>query len=345
MPGVTEQAPRGKTELRPRFQVAADEYVAALEVARDGGRAAVGLGDGRVLLIELRGGEVEHTLQAHAGGALGICFAPDGERLVTCGQDATAKVWTRAGALLHELPGGGGWVEHVAWAPSGGRLATAAGKRVRVWTPEGELLLETEPLASAVTGLAWRGDGSGLAASCYGGVHLLPFVTGAKRRHLAWKGSLISLAWSPDAKVIACGSQDSSVHFWRISSGQDSQMSGYPFKPKALAWDRESKLLATSGDATVTVWDFRGKGPEGTRPLQLQGHKGLCTRLAFSPRIGVLASGSQDTSILLWEPRRGEQPIRYAFLEDEVTALAWHPEHHTLVGADASGTVCGWEVG
>ncbi|MBC7172231.1 MAG: WD40 repeat domain-containing protein, partial [Polyangiaceae bacterium] len=154
-------------------------------------------------------------------------------------------------------------------------------------------------------------------------------------------------AWveSPDAKVIACGTQDSAVHFWRLAFGRDSQMSGYPLKPKALAWDSESKLLATSGDATVTVWDFRGNGPEGSCPLQLQGHKGVCTRLAFSPRKGVLASGSQDTSVLLWEPRRGEKPIRFAFLEGEVTGLAWHPEHHTLVGTDASGTVCGWEVG
>ena len=146
-------------------------------------------------------------------------------------------------------------------------------------------------------------------------------------------------------RVIACGSQDGSVHFWRLATGQDSQMSGYPSKPRALAWDHESRLLATAGDASVTLWDFRGKGPEGTRPIVLDAHKGLCTRLAFSPRKGVLASGSQDSSILLWEPRRGTRPVRFAFLEDEVTALRWHPEHHTLVGADAAGTLCAWEIG
>jgi hypothetical protein len=36
--------------------------------------------------------------------------------------------------------------------------------------------------------------------------------------------------------------------------------------------------------------------------------------------------------------------VRFAFLEDEITALAWHPEHHTLVGADASGNLAAWEV-
>jgi len=195
-----------------------------------------------------------------------------------------------------------------------------------------------------VSNIAWRADGTALAATCYGGVYIWPFVADAKVRRFEWKGSLISLAWSPDAKVIACGSQDSSVHFWRLATGQDSEMSGFPFKPKALAWDSESKLLATSGDATVTVWDFRGKGPEGKRPIQLESHKSVCTRLAFSRRKCVLASGSQDSSVLLWEPRRTAQPVRYAFLEDEVTALAWHPEHQGLLGGDASGNLRFWEV-
>jgi len=346
MPGVTVDAPRGKTELVPRWKCDAGDYVAAAEISKDGRFCVVGAGDGRVLGVDLTTGRELFRQLAHEGGVLGVSLSPDGTQFATCGQEPNAKLWRATGELVRELPGGGAqWVEHVAWAPAGGRIATGAGRKVRVWNAEGEPIVETEPLPSTVSNLAWRTDGTALAATCYGGVHIWPFVPGAKPRRFEWKGSLISLAWSPDAKVIACGSQDSSVHFWRLATGQDSEMSGYPFKPKALAWDSESKLLATSGDATVTVWDFRGKGPEGTRPLQLESHKGVCTRLAFSPKKGVLASGSQDTSVLLWEPRRGTQPIRYAFLEDEVTALSWHPEHRGLLGGDASGNLCFWEVG
>ena len=346
MSSLTEALERGRSELEPRFRLGAGDYVTALEVARDGRVCVIGLGDGRALGVDLGTGREIFSVSAHAGGVLGVSLSPDGQRLATCGQDANAKLWTESGALLRELPGGGGsWVEHIAWAPAGGRLATASGRNVRVWTSEGDPLAERGPLSSSVTGLAWRSDGTGLAASCYGGVHILPFVPGAKPRQLEWKGSLISLAWSPDAKIIACGSQDSSVHFWRLASGQDSEMSGYRFKPKALAWDSESKLLATSGDATITVWDFRGKGPEGTRPLELRGHGGLCTRLAFAPRSGLLASGSQDGSVLLWEPRRSPRPRRFGFLEEEVTGLGWSPEQQTLVGSDASGTVCAWQIG
>lgn len=346
MSGVSAGRAPARTELAARWRADTGDYVTALEVARDGERCVVGLGDGHVLVLDLASGGERCRFMAHAGGVLGVSVAPDARCVATCGQDTSAKLWSLEGQLLRELPGGSsGWVEHVAWAPVGGRLATAAGRSVRVWSSDGDPIVQSEPLASSATALVWRSDGSGLAVSCYGGVHLMPFVAGAKARHLQWQGSLISLAWSPDGKVLACGSQDRSVHFWRLASGRDSEMTGYRFKPKALAWDRESKLLATGGDANITVWDFRGKGPEGTRPMQLDEHRGLCTHLAFSPVGGLLASGSQDTSILLWVPRKSQRPQRFAFLEEAVTALAWHRAQSTLIGADAAGTVCAWDIG
>jgi WD40 repeat protein len=98
-------------------------------------------------------------------------------------------------------------------------------------------------------------------------------------------------------------------------------------------------MLATAGDATVTIWKFVGKGPEGKPPQQLEGHQALCTALAFAPRSGRLASGGADTGILVWEPHRGPKPVRHAFLEDEITKLVWHPEGRALLAADASGRV------
>lgn len=345
MPGVEETRARARTELPPRWSYQAGDYVVAAEISADGAWCALGTGAGELIGLDLATGGERFRVRAHPA-VLGVTIEPGSGRIASCGQDGKAALWSDRGERLAELAGstaGRAWVEQVAWAPRGGTLATAAGRAVRLWSDSGQLLYEAAQAESAVTGLAWRRDGGELASSSYGEVRLLA-AGGAAQRALRWKGSLISIAWSPDGKVLACGSQDCSVHFWRLPSGQDAQMSGYPFKAKALAWDRDSSLLATSGDAAVTLWDFRGKGPEGTRPLSLSAHRGLCTQLAFAPGKALLASGSADTSVLLWEPRRGERPVRFAFLQDEVTALAWHPQRQGLLGADASGGVAYWPL-
>lgn len=345
MPGLSSSALRGKAELEPRWCVDAGDYVTALGVTPDGAYCAVGTGAGALLVVETKTGEVVWDRHAHQGGVLELGMCPTGPALASCAQDDIARIFSlETGELLRELPGGAGWVEHVSWAPDGRRLATSASRNVSVWSATGQLVFKTEPLPSTVTAVAWGRRGSELAASCYGGVHLYGLATGGKARHLGWQGSLIGMAWSPDGKVLACGSQDCSVHFWRLPSGRDSEMSGYRFKPQALAWNAESTLLATSGDAPVTVWDFAGKGPEGTPGIQLEGHLGPCTHLAFSPCKGVLASGSRDASVLLWEPRRSRELTHYAFIDDAVSALSWHPRHEGVIAGDAGGSVTFFEV-
>jgi len=335
MPSVSAVAP-GKTELGRGWLLDAGDYVVDLAMSADGALVAAALGSGEVVCVEAKSGDVCWRAAAHPGGALAVAFSRDG-LLATAGQDGRARIFGARGDSIADLPGAGGWVDHVAWAPSGELLATSSGRVVRLWTARGEPRLETGAHPSTVAGIAWRSDGREIATCSYGGVHLWTVETGARARHFAWKGSLVSLAWSPDDAVIACGSQDASVHFWRLSTGNDSEMRGYPFKPKALAWDGRGTMLATAGDATVTVWMFEGKGPEGKPPKQLEGHLALCTALAFAPRSGQLASGAEDMGILVWEPRRGTKPVRFAFLRDAVTKLVWHPDGKRLVAADASG--------
>jgi len=121
-------------------------------------------------------------------------------------------------------------------------------------------------------------------------------------------------------------------------------MRGYPAKPKHLVWSADNRWLATSGAATVTVWPFFGGGPEGTAPRVLEGHRGLVCGLAFAPRGHVIASAAEDTSILLWNLDRGDAPVRFAFLEEVPTALAWAGGGRTLVAAGDEGTLRAWEA-
>jgi len=342
MPAVSPAAEK-RFELRPLWHARVDDYATCIDCSADGSLLAVGAASGEVVVFDGRTGQLRWRSLAHPGGVLAIGFSPASCILASAGQDGKARLHLESGSVLAQLPGGGGWVDHLAWSHDGGRLATVAGKTVRLWNADGSPLLETEPHPSAVTGVAWSRTGAQLATCCYGGVHLWNVAGGAKAKHLPWKGSLIRLAWSPDDRVIACASQDCSVHFWRLDTGNDSEMTGYPFKPRAIAWDSRGSLLATSGDATITCWDFAGKGPEGSTPIQLSGHRTQVTHLSFSPRKAVLASGAQDFSVLVWHPRKHTSPAGYAFLEDEISGLVWDPEHRSIAAIDGAGNVGCWQ--
>jgi WD40 repeat protein len=298
-------------------------------------------------------------MQAHEGGVLALAAHPSRPRVASAGADGRACLWDlgddhsdgcdpggrTAPEPLAELPGDAAWVEHIAWSPSGTRLASASGRIVRLWDADGMPLARSETHASAVSGLAWCGEDE-VASACYGRVAFLDATTAEVRESLAWKGSLISLCVSPNGAIVACGSQDRTVHFWRRASGEDSMMSGYPAKPAALAFDHRSRLLATSGADYVTVWSFAGTGPEGSRPGLLDAHEGQVSALAFAHRGTRLASADRVGLVLLWDlDDRGEgRPIGAAPATAAVETLAWHPGDRSLAAADAAGGVSLWTI-
>lgn len=345
MPRLSETNDRGKHEMRVLWSGDVEDWATSLAWSNDALVCAVGAASGVVKLFDGRTGAVLAALDAHPGGVLDIAFSPNKRLLATGGQDGQARLWNgETGKLLATLPGSSGWVEHLAWSPDGKTIATASGKTVRLWSARGEPIVETEPHESTVTGVAFSRKATDLATACYGGIRVFRIASGGKSKHFAWKGSLVSLAWSPDGRVIACGAQDCSIHFWRLPSGKDSFMQGYRSKPKALAWSMDSTLLATGGESIITVWDFGGKGPEGTEPQMLSAHVDLITDLAFRSRGTLLASGGKDAGVIVWDPRKGTNPLAYAFLREEISKVAFRPNHDEIVAIDASGAVSCWAL-
>lgn len=341
----------GKRELRASWRATLSDYALGVTWSADGRWLAAATTTGEVTVFDGATGVVRWTRAVHPEGMCALAFAAgDPGVLATGGMDGTARLLDAAdGRERAALPNGRQWVEHVAWSPDGRWLATAAGKAMRLWTAAGEPWLETPAQESTITGVAWRGDGSEVATVCYGGARLWSLAERGSSRQLEWKGSLVSVAWSPDGEVLACGSQDCSVHFWRVSTDIDSQMTGYPMKVKSLAWDGASALLATSGDVDTTVWKFGGKGPEGSTPVTLKGHEGAVTALAFQRKGGLLASGGLDGVVALWEPKKGPTPRGAGFGEagteiGEVSGLAWRADGKALASADGSGVVTVWPV-
>ncbi len=282
----------------------------------------------------------------HEGGVLAVAIHPSGTAFATAGQDSRVLIWSAAeGQVSRAIDVGGGWVENVAWSPDGQWLAASCSRQVRAYGADGAEVWRSDDHPSTVSAIAWSSVGE-LATACYGRVTFFDASTGELRQKLEWQGSLVSMVLSPDGDIVACGSQDNSVHFWRRSTGEDSMMSGYPAKPSALSFDDTGTLLATGGGEAVTVWSFQGSGPEGTRPGVLELHVQPITTLAFAPGAMRLASGGRDGTVVVWSLQRdGEgDPTGVALVADVVGGLYWRPDGRALAALDAQGGATVWRV-
>ena len=115
-------------------------------------------------------------------------------------------------------------------------------------------------------------EGLGLwAVAHYGGISLLGPTDKKPARRLAYRGSILVLAASPNQRFVASGNQDSTVRFWDLTAKEDASLTGYPEKVRVLAWSPDSTALATGGGKNVIVWICVGaaKSPIGTRPITL----------------------------------------------------------------------------
>ena len=327
-------------ELRELWQIDLQDYVNDLAWSDDQQFVASITVSGQVWVYSPADQEL-HLLGEHAGGGSSISWRAGTTELASIGHDGKVKRWDAGSQkLLGEMDSGADWGARVAWNPKGSVLAAAAGKWLRLFDTDGQIAYESDDHESTIADIGWNPDGSAVAVAAYFGVTVhIPVLKGRPIRRLEWKGSSLVLAWSPTARYIVTGEQDSSVHVWYMKTGKDSQMTGFATKVLELSWHRSGDYLATGGSDSIVLWDCSGAGPEGRMPKMLEGHPTRITQLQFQSHGDEIASSDADGTVLLWSPLTHKTPWFMRTFESKVTRLAWSPDDRMLAIGEQKGTI------
>jgi WD40 repeat protein len=333
--------------LTERANVALDAYIADLAWSPEGGSLAVAGGEGAVVLVEqISAAPKVRAIGEHGMGVIAVAWQPGSNVFASTGQDSAVVLWDAAsGNAVARIRPGTAWTEQIAFSPDGKLLATTTGKVLALWDSTGQKMHSFEPLAGTIAAIAWDKPGRDLAAAATGAVtvHRMepPQFPARKYPHPA---ACLTAAFSPNGKVLASGMQDGTVHFWWLATGKDSQMRGYPTKVTLTEWSANGRYLATAAGSEVIVWDFGGKGPEGSAPLELSGHTDRVTHLAFQPSGPWLLSAGRDWRLTLWQPGKEKRAVDAHLTGGEITALRWSPDGQRVAVGEAKGRVTIFEL-
>ncbi len=104
------------------------------------------------------------------------------------------------------------------------------------------------------------------------------------------------------------------------------------------AWDDGIRLVVTrNSDGGIAL------GPFAVTLSGRPGNKGV-NAVAFSPDSALLASGSDENSVRLWNAATGEPVFEFKRHERSVQSLAFSPSGKLLASASLDGTVKLWDV-
>lgn len=240
---------------------------------------------------------------------LQAAFSPVRNSLATTSMDGEVRLWSLATAVeVASFKVDNGSVTSVEFSPDGRILAvgTDLGEVSVFDVDRRELAMSLRPSLGEFQQREW-----------IRGAHI-PFV--------------VSLAISPDSRLLAAGSYDQSVRVYDLSRQQEvSTLEGHDGPVERLCLSPNGHLLASGSIDGVRIWDLR----KMSKALQLRGHANWITTVAFSHDGAMLASSSMDRTVRLWGTRTAQELT--CFKSDcSATCVAFSPDD-TLLAVAALG--------
>eukprot|EP00698_Gefionella_okellyi_P020141 TRINITY_DN6290_c0_g1_i1.p1 TRINITY_DN6290_c0_g1~~TRINITY_DN6290_c0_g1_i1.p1 ORF type:complete len:557 (-),score=87.51 TRINITY_DN6290_c0_g1_i1:6-1676(-) len=253
----------GRSEMSLR---GSSESIWNLQFSPDGRMLLAACGDKAARLWSLPTQRIVHQLTGHTGKVFSAVFTPNGRNVITGSADRSLKIWdVNSGHITKSIMVTSA-CQCVTPSVDGSLIFSGhVNGKVEIWTAaKGDLAADMQLHSREVTSIHTSSDGNYLLTNSrdnslklidtrtYEVVHTL--TAEAHRNGVNWNKA----CFSSDARYVAVGSADGSVHIWNVASGKlESRLkNAHKSEVVATAWANTGIAFASvDRQRVVCVWE------------------------------------------------------------------------------------------
>jgi WD40 repeat protein len=284
-----------------------------------------------------------NRLDGHERAVFDVAFSPNGEMLVSAGEDHTIRPWTMAGAFSDPLKGDGSEDEEV---------------RVIDYSSDGDFFV-TGDTDSTVH--LWSCDRNFIAAygssptPSQGKISPARYAESLKRltryqdcqeiKALEHPGRISRVAISPGSQYVVSASYEGNAQLWkrtdnftepRILSHGGAGVWGLDFSP-------QDRILVTGDDrGEVKLWDLLGQR-DSPRDFPSLNVGSVVFDIRFSQDGTLIAIGGENGLLKIWD-WRNDRIITLPGHAGQFVRVVFSPKNDYLATADTDGIVILWKI-
>ena len=307
--------------------------------------------------FSLQPGMPLYLYKKHTGFVRSLAWAPNGQYLLSAGDDATVRVWYALNGK--EFLVLRGYTGIAAWSPDGKYIALGSNDgTIQVWDVHQKSLVLTYQGHIGYrnpSGITWSPDGKyiasgGSANDDDGMLRIWESLSGHTLTVDIFKHiDVAHTVWSPDGTYIALGCNNGAargtVQIWDAKKGEVVwRFSDHTDSISSIAWGPDGRHIASSSlDTTVRIWSIND------REASLTIHQDTPVySVSWSPDGNYLVTGGRFTlttsPVWVWSTSDGRKILGYRGHGSAISAVAWSPNGQFIASANTFPWVEVWKA-